>query len=594
MKMMLTVMIAAAFGLSVLAQPSEALAPLRTQITLLPAPSGSGLIVALEQKQYILPEQMSALDKAAEALGVSFGVSGTNAPLELRAGSRGRELVIEAAGFDGWGAKAEPGATCFIRTDFSRRIIDLTTAAANSTNAVVLRFHDGGKARMGAASSLRYDEFRDRSYYAAGAGNVDAENAEGQGLRLDAYAPPMTGGPFAEKSNGDRATPRLSPVLTASATGALLEKIRVAMGKTQVEFERQGETTVTLENGTTFLVSLDPDRHVLRWKVTKGYIRFDIGQIRCWGALLLSDQKADFQWDSTIGMVDAHNFTDSSVFPASREILCDLSSSNFASVGAGATFQYALLGDCDTFLASGYGGDVHMYNSGSGKGFELAEGAKQFRAGALVTTEAGGRRPKISVVWREGTPLMISSVAGTERGLPGERGAVTIEGRDLEWNYSENGVVSYRALEGDVTLVPERLGDWEFDLGKGDRIVFTLDEHKGTLTIQTVAQNRGDVNVRSPDGFNPVMHPDSSLTFFFGVSTTRLVAATPQMVFFESAGAGAGELGTLNLNNQPGSVGRTSERRVNYPTSEPGATTTFSDLAISAQRIPQAPVSNFN
>lgn len=587
MKLMLTILVVV-IGLSAVAQTPEAPASPRTQITLAPAPQ-DGLAVTLGGKKFVLPGEMSLLDKAAREAGIGLALRTPTPPWELRVSSEKHEAVVEAAGFPGWGSKVDLGATCLIHADFIRQIIDLTTPAGN-TNAVVLRFHDGGKASMGNGSTLRYDEFKDRSYYVAGNGKVTAENADGQTMQLLSFVPPMTGGPLVEETGADgvKRTRRLSPIVMARGAGELLEKIQVGLEKFQFEFEREGQKTVTLTNGTTAVIYMSPDRTALRWRVTKGYVKFGMEQIRCWQAQILTDQKADFQWDSTNLMVDTHNGSDADIFPANRDILCTLSRSITASTGPGGTFQYALLDDCDKFIASGYGGQVHMHNLRTGSGFDLPEGTVQFRNGALVTSGAGGQKPEVKMAWQDGSPLQISSSQGSVSVDPGGKQTLTIQGHgELGINYSGSGVVGVESQQGEYVLLPKILQDWRFEVGANDTVTFTLDTQKGVFTVHSQVGNNNPVNVGSPDGFNPVLYPDSTLTFVLGPTGLTLGRTDGTIVFYEAAGSAQGSFGQ-------GPMPTPTPTGTSLPVAFGGTTTTIDPTRLQQQRVEQPPVSNFN
>jgi hypothetical protein len=587
MKVTLTIWLTV-IGLSVLAQTPEAQVLPRTQISLAPA-TEAGLTVTLGATKYNLPAEMSLLDKAARSAGLELALRQPAPPYELRVTSVTHEVILEAAGFAGWGGKVGLGASCLIHPDFSRQIIDLTTVAAN-TNAVVLRFHDGGKASMGGGSTLRYDEFKDRSYYVSANGKVDAENADGQAMQLFSFVPPMTGGPLVEETGADgvKRTRRLSPLVMARGAGDLLEKIQVGIAQLQFEFEHDGTKTVTLTNGTTAVIYMSPDRTALRWRVTKGYVRFGMEQIRCWQAQILTDQKADFQWDNTTLNVDTHNNSDADIFPANRDILCTVSRSITASSGPGGTFQYALLDDCDKFVASGYGGDVHIYNTRIGRGFELADGTLQFRNGSPVTSGAGGQKPEIKLSWQDGSPLSVGSSQGTISVDPGGKETLTIDGHgSLGINYSGSGVVGISSQEGEYVLLPKILQDWTFEVGVNDSVVFTLDSQKGIFTVHSNLGNNHPVSVGSPDGFNPVLFPDSTLTFVLAPTGLTLGRTDGTIVFYEAAGSNQGSFGQGPL---PPTIPTGGTLPVAFGT----PTTGIDPTLLNGPRVPQVPVSNFN
>jgi len=389
-------------------------------------------------------------------------------------------------------------------------------------------------------------------------------------------------------ADGVKRTRRLSPIVMARGAGDLLEKIQVGIAQLQFEFESNGQKTVTLTNGTTAVIYMSPERMALRWRVTKGYVRFGMEQIRCWQAQILTDQKADFQWDTTNLMVDTHNNSDADIFPANRDILCTVSRSITASSGPGGTFQYALLDDCDKFVASGYGGDVHIYNTRVGRGFELADGTLQFRNGSPVSSSVAGQKPEIKLAWQDGSPLSIGSAQGTVSVDPGGKETLTIEGHgSLGVNYSAAGVVGISSQEGEFVLLPKILQDWSFEVGVNDTVVFTLDTQKGIFTVHSNLGNNHPVSVGSPDGFNPVLFPDSTLTFVLAPTGLTLGRTDGTIVFYEAAGSNQGSFGQGPL---PPTIPTGGTLPVAFGT----PTTTIDPTLLNVPRVPQVPVSNFN
>ena len=599
MKKLLT-LLCALWGVVVMAQapkeqaPAAAPAPVLPRVSLLLAEApNKGLTVTLNGKKYNLPVDLGAFDAAAKQQGFSAGVRTASSPLELRLTSSTHEVVVEAAGFDGWGGKLGLGDVCTIQPDFRRQIIDVTTAAAN-TNGFILRFHDGGKASMGGASTIRYDEFKDRSYYVSGSGKVHAENADGQGMELMAFVPPMTGGPVVEETGPDgvKRNKRLSPVVMARGAGELLEKVLIGMQTQQFQLEKEGQKTVTLTNGTEVVVFMSPDRTALRWRVTKGYVKFGMEQIRCFQAQILTDQKADFQWDSTNLMVDTHNSTDADVFPANRDVLCSVSRSINASTGPGGTFQYALLDDCDKFIASGYGangGKVQMYNTRTGLAFELQQGTVQFRNGSPIVAGAAVQKPQIKLAWQDGSALQASGPNGSVTVPPGGKGNLTITGTgELGFNYSGGGIIGVESLQGEYQLMPKILQDWTFDVGVNDSVTFNLDTQKGIFTVHSHVGNNNPVNVGSPDGFNPVLFPDSTITFVLGPTGLTLGKTDGTIVFYESAGATTQTAFGQGPMTTPTTTGGTT------PVAFGSTTTTIDPTLLNGTRINQSPVTTFN
>lgn len=596
MKTIVTILIAL-MGIVVMAETPKEQAPApvpalpRTALMFSDAPN-NGVTVTLAGKKYVLPGELSLLDKAGKAEGLTFGLRAASFPTEVRISSVTHEAVMEAAGFEGWGSKLGVGDSCSIQVNFHRQIIDMIAPAAN-TNGLVLRFHDGGKASMGGGSTLRYDEFKDRSYYVSGSGKVHAENADGQGMELMSFVPPMTGGPIVEETGPDgvKRNKRLSPVVIARGAGELLEKVLIGMQKEQFQLEREGQKTVVLTNGTEVVVYMSPDRTALRWRVTKGYVKFGMESIRCFQAQILTDQKADFQWDTTNLMVDTHNNSDADIFPANRDILCSVSRSVNSSTGPGGTFQYALLDDCDKFVASGYGtGKVQMYNTRTGVAFELQQGTVQFRSGVPVGTGSAAQKPQIKLSWADGSPLKVAGPDGSTSVSPGGKETLTVGGGngELGISYSGAGVVGIESIQGDFQLLPKMLQDWTFDVGVNDSVTFTLDSQKGIFMVHSQVGNNNPVSVGSPDGFNPVLYPDSTITFVLGPTGLTLGKTDGTIVFYEAAGGAQGAFGQGPVSTPIPTGGTTP------PTFGSTTTTVVDPTRLNGTRVEQAPVTTFN
>lgn len=303
---------------------------------------------------------------------------------------------------------------------------------------------------------------------------------------------------------------------------------------------------------------------------------------------MLTDQNADFQWDSTTGMMDTHNSTKPDIFASSRNVICKLSRSITSSVGPDGTFQYALLDDCDHFVAGGYGGEIRMHNIRTGQSFEVAQGTLQFRNGNPLTRASSSERAQIKLEWSDGSLLKVGSSSGMSSMKSGSKETITITDQgQLAINYSGAGQVGVNSVQGEYSLLPKILQDWTFNLNTGDSVMFSLDDQRGVFTVHSEQANSAPVSVGSPSGFNPVLYPNSTLTFVIGPGGLTLGRTDGTIIFYESAGAGGDGYGA--------SAPQPTIPSGTFPPVFGGTAGSFdSTLLNDGSRVQQPPVTVFN
>jgi hypothetical protein len=445
-------------------------------------------------------------------------------------------LQVSVAGFPDWTVTIPSGDQCAFRVNESQRLIDLMTPKDNTTN-LVIRFPDGGRARMWSASYARYDVMDDTSYYFSGQGYVEAEEADGVQKLLSPRGYPMVGGPLIESvdDRNRRRWRRIIPPVALSLSGELRQRLGIATESGTVTLSENQTTVLELENGALVALTHDASNGWLRWHVQKGYVHFHIPEIRCWRGMGLTDQQGEIQWSGDAHAVDLHNATSREVHPPARIVIAALSHSMTGSVGPGSVLQYLQLEECTAFSAASQGEEVHLTNTRTGESQQVR------RSNVLVqhSRPGGGVFGSADTTVIVGETTVVRGTGASTSVSNGEtRTLVSQNGREMTVSQGPDGTIRLTAVFGDHTIKTAALGDWTFTVREGDTLVFPPGGRRDILVVFTGERNNNTVDVFSPDGFAPRMPPDTGMTFVMGDSTSTVEAGDRRLVFFEQGGVG--------------------------------------------------------
>ncbi len=573
--------VGAAFGMQTLL-PAQTNAPARTALTFGVDKQGA-LTVSTDHQAPQSLAGFNAHANSSEAKGLNLAMLSDGRSIQITSASR--EAVVEFSGFSGMAMRVPLGDQVRCAPDFKRLLIDFETAAANSTNAVLFRFSDGGKAAVSAGSSARFDLFKDESYYFSGHGRVEAVNADGRSLVVNPLRGPLTGGPLVKVKDkaGIEHMQRLSPIKHVRILGEMMDTLDVQLDVEQTKLKQDETRSMTLANGSKVMLKLDPKYHTLNWSVEKGYFMFHVVGIGCFTAAGLTDQAANQQWDTSSKSVDLSNRSPTNTVPANQVILSTMSVSAFAGVYPQSLFQYAQLTDCDNFAASGTGNRVTLYSSATGQSFDLAQGNVLFQAGQIVGGAATSK-PTLSLSWQPGSALDLRGPMGIKVVKPDTEVNFDVqEVGQFGVKYGSGGAITVTANAGSYSVTVQPINGWSFDVPEGSSVRFDYDPSKGTFTVRADAGNAGSISANSGEGFLPQLTPDSTLTFVVGNATSSLAGSQGTIIFYEAAGGGS----AYAFGKGPAPVSLPTGLTAGIPTSPTG------DL-IDSSRILQPSVSGFN
>lgn len=554
--------------------PDENSVPRSTVI--LSADQSEALIATINrQTRFSLQTLRDQGPKTIDGIQLSAGADETSVVIR----GEQEEVVVEAAAFTGWAAKVPKANQVAFRVDAPRTIIDVTAPAEN-TKPITLRFPDGGRAEIRAASTARFDLLRNGSYYFSGRGSVYAINNDGLSLNLSPNQPPMTGGPLVAQTGENGAVKRtwVSPVTSvAVVSGELGEELSLVVEAETFKLGPGGPKTIKLPNGSVIELRQNPFNRTLNWRVEKGCFRFQIEGMNCWHPMGLAGQAAVMQWNVSSKMADLSNLS------TNQDVLVDLAVHYFASVGPKAVFQYTQFDDCATFAVSATGGSVALFNAETGRTYPVDLNSFLVKAGAPEREASEtGLRPKnprktILLFGESDSQFQVQGSMGNA--IIGPNSQKTLQGGssgEVQMTYDGGGRLTVRAVSGDFLILVPTAGSFSVGLNQGDTIAMS-GVNPGGLSFQAASGNFSSVVVtlaRQTLSFGP----SAEATFKAGVgdigptlintsgNITR-VSTPGNAIFNEAAGANA---------TQPGST----------PTT-PGA---INPNQIDASRIQQLPV----
>ncbi|MHB8522297.1 MAG: hypothetical protein ACYDH9_16275 [Limisphaerales bacterium] len=495
------------------------------------------------------------------------------------------EVVVEAGAFTGWAARVPQANQVTFRVDTPRTIIDLTAPAEN-TKPITLRFPDGGRAEIKAASTARFDLLKDGSYYFSGRGSVYAINNAGLSLNLSPNQPPMTGGPLVEKTaeNGAVKPVRVTPVaLVAVVSGELGGELSLVVETETVKLGTSEPKTVKLPNGSVIELKQNPFNRTLGWRVEKGCFRFQIEGMNCWHPIGLSGQAAAMQWNVSSKMADLSNLS------TNQDVLVDLAIHYFADVGPKTIFQYTQFDDCRTFMVSATGGSVALFNVETGRAYPVDLNSFLVKAGVPEREDSepdqkpANPRRTILLFGESGSQFQVQGSLGNA--AIGPNSQKTLQGGDsgeVQMAYDGSGRLTVRAVSGDFLILMPTAGSFSVNLSQGDTISMSGVSPAG-LSFQAASANLSSVSVtvaRQTLSFGP----SAEGTFKTGVGDIGPSVVNTSGNITRVSTPGNAPLNEAAGANPPGSTS---------PTAVPSTPGVLNPNQIDVSRIQQLPVSPF-
>ncbi|MBI4323892.1 MAG: hypothetical protein HY674_01370 [Chloroflexi bacterium] len=516
--------------------------------------------------------------------GVDFSSGGAEPSFVMGAGNLG--MIVSLDGVQDWKARVPKRHRAVFFVDADRTFVDIQAPAGNK-EPILLEFPDGARAEVKPDSMVRFDFFKDQSYYLAGAEQTPATSAEGQSLTLTPFFPPLLGGPLVEKreTNGTSRLTRLTPLTAVVISGQADNEVNVSVGRQNVELLLGSRQQVRLGNGSVLDLYLNPVTKTLDWHVVKGAFRFTIAGLDCWKALGLTGQAGSQQWEVTGQLIDLRNLPGTETNRVGKNILVNLAARINAVVPPKSTFQYGRIGDCTTFATAALGDEVLVYNDGTKVVTHLEANNVLFRSGSPLgpgQTIAKDFKQSLMLEWETEAFLRLKSAASVLTvDQDSKKTFQSPDGGEVEVNYMQHGELTLRVLAGEYVVQPEFLQNLRIEVAQGEGLSLTWDRRTGMFTIQASKENvpSSQVKVVTPEGYSPLLSPQSKLTFFTARNLFMPTTTGANMIFYEAAGSGDAQAFGLSPVSRPAPTGR-------------GSTTVFGTSdQIDPSRILQPPVS---
>jgi hypothetical protein len=412
------------------------------------------------------------------------------------------------------------------------RIFQFDYAASNSAT-LRLSFPDKGSAELFPGSASVLDVFADDSYSLRASTNVTATTAEGQKLNLTHVQQPMFGGDLKEVTDA-RGNPRLqraSPAVQVEFTGALDSTIQVKTLGSEFALIPDQERQLVFPNGARLILRHAVARQMLDWRIIKGVCQFKVTDFNCWRSTATSGQSGSLQWNPVRKIIDFRNSGE----PGSPPIYAQLSGRIHASVGPGATFQYAQFQDCGSFTSSATGGEVYLVDRDTSEITPVS---------ALITYSEGERvgGEKISLPWQ---PVSFGwqsesrvELRGTSGIIPLDRGneeTMRLGTGELQVSFSTDGNLTFRAIIGNFELNPAFIPELTLNLPEGAAVLANLDHRRHIFSAQAAPESAASTRVVAAGQTYMFLSGTAKISVMVGQHTFIPETATA-WIFFEGAG----------------------------------------------------------
>jgi hypothetical protein len=265
-----------------------------------------------------------------------------------------------------------------------------------------------------------------------------------------------------------------------------------------------------MPNGSIIELEQNKEGGGVKWSVEKGNFAISVDGIPTWKATGLGGQSASMIWDATIKTIDLKNID------SERPVLVTLPNRTFATVDSAATMQFSLM--TSVMFATSAVGKVILYNNNTKEYTALAEGNMLFDKGSQRprTPQAGS---PLRLEWDNGQPLKAVGIVRNEAAVidvkPGDtiKTMIAGDGYEVELDYSQEGYLVIRSVEGKYNLKIAALNGMSLDLETGDNVTLKLDQKKGTFIVVADQFNNSDVVIHTATGFEPLLPPSRALNF---------------------------------------------------------------------------------
>ncbi len=471
-------------------------------------------------------KDLSLPQGSLEQDGVVLGFAGDTLNIKVS----GRPLGVESD-IGSWSMQIPPDSSVSVRAALSRRMFHFTAPSANRSS-VVLTFSDRGNAEMFPGSEAELDLLRDETYAFTASTNVVATTADGQKLQLSTVQPPMFGGELREvtDSRGTARFRRANPSVQLEFRGALDEILTVSGASGDISLIPGEEKQLTFTNGTALSLKHVPARAVLEWRLTKGVCQFKVAGFSCWMPIARSGQSGVMQWNPVRKIIDLKSTSDS---PVSVQLSARL----HASIGPGATFQYAQFQDCNSFTSSASGGDVYLVSRETGEITRVVHSVS-FSEGDQVGAAADrleGPAHEVSFGWQSDDRFELRDSIRMVGLSPGQDEIIRAGADELLVAFTQSGEITLTATHGTFKLLPLFVPELSFDTAEGAAVVMTLDRRRNLFTARAAETSSVATRVLAAGKTYMFLSGPAKLSVVVG-HNTFIPETSASWIFFEGAG----------------------------------------------------------
>lgn len=301
-------------------------------------------------------------------------------------------------------------------------------------------------------------------------------------------------------------------------------------------------------------------RQALEWRVTKGLCHFRIDGFGCWKGIAGAGESGSLRWNASRKLADLSNTGD-------QPVLAQLSGRVTAGIFPGATFQYAQLQDCGSFVTTASGGRTALFERDTGEVNFIEQAPAAYSEGHRSETAGAQRRwVPLSFSWEKDDRVQVRGVSGPVQVTAGAERTIQFNQDQMHVQYAKSGDLTFRALKGNFEVKPDFVEEFSFEVPETGALVLNLDRRRWVLSARA-AEDSGVV-IRSIASGETYMYlaGEAKITVHPG-QRTFFPEGTAAWIFFE----GAGGESDFAIGPQPGLV--------------------ISPDRFDSSRIPQQPVS---
>lgn len=518
----LAIVLGAATGIS---QPLQGVG--QTRVRLSDGPRGEPRVQIDAGDVTDIPRGTAAAPVRRDGIAVS---STLDSPETLVITTAEEPVLLETLGIGQWNLDLPAHSTVKVKPDFNNRSVQLSASAVD-TLPLRLHFFDQASADMAAGSTARVEFLSDGSYSMRASTNVTGTTADGLRVNFSDLNPLILGGELKEVAGpgGTTRFVRSSPSVAVEFVGSPDQEVSVRANGDMITLIRNQDRQITFPNGSAVLLRQDAARQAITWRVIKGVCNFQVEGFTCWKGVATSGQAGSMQWNPARKIIDFSN-------RSSEALITQLSGRVTASIAPGATFQYAQLQDCGSFVTSAAGGEVILLNRDTGDVARVQEENVVFSEGQRVGAERAERRwTAVNLKWESDARVQLEGAAISLSIEPGNTQTYRSASQELTATYDTAGTLTLRAAKGDFAINPVFIPEFSLELPEAGALVMHISRASSMFTA-SAAEDSG-ASIRAVAGGKTYMFLSGTARITVNLGQNAFIPeSNAAWIFFEGAG----------------------------------------------------------